>query len=111
MPLGRLPRRAQQESVRTGRVLAQQPVLAVVDARVTGDLGEVAADKREWVPLVGEPDPPDAFHGLLVPEVTTERIAGIRGINDHAAGAHDLGRAPDQADLRVFRVNFEQLCH
>ena len=38
---------------------------------------------------------------LLVTDVAAERVAGIRGIHDEPALAHDLHGAPDQAQLRI----------
>jgi hypothetical protein len=51
------------------------------------------------------------FHGRLVADLATQRVAGVGGIGDQAAGANNIHRPLDQALLGVRRMNFEILRH
>ena len=106
-PLRRLARRRQDERVRPRRERLQRAVLLVVHARVVRDLRQIAAHQREVMMLVGLADARDALHRLFVADVAAERIAGIRRIHDDAAGADQRDRLPDEARLRVLRVDLE----
>jgi hypothetical protein len=50
---------------------------------------------------VGIADSPDAVERILVADVASERVTGIRRVHDEPARANDVGRAPDQPQLRV----------
>lgn len=58
---------------------------------------------------VGTPDPADPLQRVLVADVATERIAGVGGIGDHPARAHDLDCAPDEPRLGILRMQIEVL--
>ena len=49
---------------------------------------------------VGLADAAHPLQGVLVADVTAERVAGIGRIGDYAARAHDFGRAADESRLR-----------
>src|ERR1700679_2079226 len=56
----------------------------------------------------------DAAHALqsrFVPNMATERVAGVGRIGDDAALAHDVGRTADKPRLRGERVQFKVLTH
>src|SRR4030095_2033162 len=106
-----LARCAQQEGVRSGRKLAQQAILAVVNSRGACNLRQVTAHQREMMLLAGHADAPDPLERILVPEMTAQRIAGIRRVDDHAALPNDVNGAPDEPQLRVQGVNLEELTH
>ena len=61
--------------------------------------------------LVNFADVQDFFHRVFVAELATQRIAGIGGVNNHAAVAHDVGGLLNQAVLRIIGVDGEKLCH
>jgi hypothetical protein len=67
--------RLENERVASGRRRLEHPELAVVDARVLRDLGEIAAHEREVVVLVDLPDCADTLHRRLVTDVAAERVA------------------------------------
>ena len=106
-----LARRRQQERERAGRPLADDPELPVVEPREVADLGQVAQHERQMMPFVDAADLPDAPRRVGVADVAAERVARIGRIGDHAAVAQDRRRLPDQARLRVGRVNLEELGH
>ena len=57
------------------------------------------------------PDARDALHGGLVADLAAERVAGVGGIDDHAATAKDFNAALDQSWLRIDRMDGEVLAH
>ncbi len=101
----------EDEGVGAGREALDQAVLLVADLGVLGDLGQVAAHQGEVVPVVEAPDSANAVHGLLVPHLAAQRIAGIGGIDDDATGAQDLHRLADEPRLGVIRMYLKELCH
>ena len=84
-----------------------QPELAGVDLGIARDLREVTADQREVVVPVGLTDAADALQSLFVPDMATERVAGIGRVGDHPARPQELDRLPDEAQLRIERMQFE----
>ena len=61
--------------------------------------------------LINLTNPPQALGRRLVADMAAERIAGVGRVDDHATGAHDICCLPDQARLRMGRVNGKKLCH
>ncbi len=110
-PTGDLARRAEDESKapRCGRL--QQTVSAVIDPSVARDLRQVAADQREVVAGIYLPDGANPFHGLLVADAATERVAGVSRIHDQPTVPYDVRGPLDQPLLRVRRMDDEILCH
>ena len=105
--LGRL----EDEGERPRRAELHQPVLAVVDARIAGQLAQVAAQQREVVLVVDAADAPQVLDRGLVVEMADERVARIGRDRGDAAGVQDLRRLLQQADLRVLGMDFEVLRH
>src|SRR6187200_3525842 len=56
-------------------------------------------------------NPTDLLERGFVPDVPTERVARIRGIDNDAVVANDLNGALQQAPLRIDGVHFEVLGH
>jgi hypothetical protein len=56
---------------------------------------------------VGLADAADALQSLFVPDKATERVSGIGRVGDHPAGPQELDRLPDEAQLRIERMQFE----
>jgi hypothetical protein len=61
--------------------------------------------------LVQRPDAADPFHAALVPDMTAQRITGIRGIDHQAVCANYLYRMVHQPQLRIDRMYLEKLAH
>ena len=110
-PPRHLARRRQQERVPPRRPLANDAELPVVEPREMADLGEVAQHQREMVSLVDTADLPDAPRRDGVADVAAQRIARVGRVRDDAALAQDRRRLPDEARLRVGRMNLEELGH
>ena len=55
--------------------------------------------------------PADAGQCMLVSQVTSQRIGGIRRIDHHATRTDNIRGLVDQARLRIFRMNAEELAH
>ena len=53
----------------------------------------------------------DPLRGARIAEMTPERVARIGRIRDDPAVAQDIGRLPDQARLRVDRMDLEGRRH
>jgi hypothetical protein len=73
------------------------------------DLSKVTAYEREVMALVHVSYRAYPFHRSLVADATTERVAGISGIDHDSALPHDLGGLTDQSRLRVFGMDGEKL--
>ena len=109
--LGRLARGRQQEGEGPGGVRLQQPELPGVQQGIAADFGQIPADQREVVVLVGVADAADALQRVLVAHVAAQRVARIRGIGDHPALPDDVHGLADQPRLGVLGVNFEVFGH
>ena len=57
------------------------------------------------------PDGPDPVQGLPVAQLRAQRVAGIRGVGDQAAGADDVHRLADRTGLGVLGVHIEVSRH
>jgi hypothetical protein len=53
------------------------------------------------VVTVSVADATNAIERVLVTNVATQRVTGIRRVHDETAVAHDLGGATDQPKLRI----------
>ncbi|MNT77648.1 hypothetical protein D3C71_1644060 [compost metagenome] len=56
-------------------------------------------------------DTADAFHGRLVFQFATQRVAGIGRIDDHPTFTQHIHRLVDQARLRVIWMDIKKLTH
>ncbi len=96
----RLARGLEQKGIRAGRMGPQQPVLPILHHGVLADLGQVAAHQSEMMITIRLPNVANTLKRRLVADVAAERIAGVRGVHDHAAAAQDLDGLADEAPLR-----------
>ena len=101
----------QDEGIGTGRGRFQQPVLAVVDARILRNFAQIAAQQGQVMLVVDAADAAQAFHRALVIQMADQRIAGIGRQRDDAAGVDDLRRLLDQPQLRIFGMDLKKLAH
>lgn len=99
----------QHKGVRPWREALEHAELTVIDARVSRNLGKIAAHERELMMPVELANTADTFGSVLVAEATSQRVAGIRGISDNGARAQTLRNLRQQTLLRVFRVKFEPI--
>ena len=91
----------QQEGVRPRRRRLEHAELPGFHLGVLADLGKIATHQREMVVTVRVANAADAIERILVADVTAERVAGVRRVNDEPTVAHDLGGAADQPQLRI----------
>ncbi len=75
------------------------------------DLRKIPQHECQVVSFVDAADLPDAPGRRRVADVAAERIARVRGIGDHAAGAQDGRRLPDETRLGIGGVHLEELSH
>src|SRR6516165_3118718 len=106
---GHFARGGKQKGVAPRYALLHDPELPVVELRVAANLGQVAADERQMMLRVDSPQRTNALGSRDVPDAAAERVARIGRICDYAAGASDRGRLPNQATLRVDRMDGEVL--
>ena len=95
----------QDERIASGCRRFQQAEVRVIELRVLRNLSQIAAHERQVVPFVHPTDGTHALHRGLVADVTTERIARIRRVNDDAPAANDLGSFADQSGLGILRMD------
>ena len=91
--------------------MLEQSVLAVIDARITGQLRQVAAQQREMVLVVDPADAAQRLRRVLVVEMAHQRVARVGRYRADATRVQDLRRLLEQAQLRVVGVHFEVLRH
>jgi intracellular septation protein len=89
----------------------QQPVLPIVEQRVLADLGEVPAHQSEMMVAIGLADGSNTFERRLIADVTSEGVAGIRGVDDHAAAAQRFHGLAHIAPLRGYGMQLQIDAH
>src|SRR5450631_2302576 len=110
-PPRRLGRRRKQERIRAWSTGLDEPELPGIKFCKTPDVGKIAAYQCEMMMTVCLADSPHALECVFVADMTAERIAGIGGIGDNAARAHDIRRTADKPRLRGCGVQFKVLTH
>jgi len=110
-PLGHLAGAAQDKGIGSRRMRLENAELGIVDLGIAPQLGQVAADQGEIVAAVEAADTEQTRGRFLVAHLAAEGIAGVGGINDHAALLENLHDLLDQALLRVVAVDVEELGH
>jgi hypothetical protein len=53
----------------------------------------------------------NTLHRVLVADMATNRVGGVGRVDHHPTVADDFHSLFDQARLRVFRMNLEELAH
>jgi hypothetical protein len=92
-------------------VRTQQTVLRIVDHGIFADLGKVAAYQGKVVIAIGLTDLSYPLESGFIADVTAERVARIRGVDDDAAGAQHLDRLAYEAPLRRDRMQLQIDAH
>ena len=110
-PFGHIPGRLQYERVGTGGGITHQSIGGIVYPGISAQLGQVAAHQREIMVISQSTDPPDALHGLLVSQLTAQRISRIRGIHHDTATLNDVNRLLYQTSLWCLGVDGKKLAH
>src|SRR5579884_2151214 len=103
----RLARRMQQKCIRPWQARFQNTKLPGIDLGEMSNFGQRAADERVVVMPVSLADAPHPLLGVLVTQMPSERVTGIRGIGDEAPTPHDLRRTADEPYLRVDGMQIE----
>jgi len=98
-----------QEGVAPRHALFHDPELPVVELSIAANLGEIAADERQMMLGIDPTQRTNAVCRGSVPDAAAERIAGVCGIGDYAAGPNDCRGLPNQAALGVDRMDGEIL--
>src|SRR5262249_24020511 len=104
-----LARSGQQEGEATRYAFLDDTELPVVELDVATDLGQIAAHQREMVLVVNLPQGTDTLDRRHVVEAAAQRIAGVRGIGDHATGAQDGSGLAHESRLRILGMDGEVL--
>ena len=90
---------------------AQQPILPIVDQRIFADVRQIAAHQREMMVAIRLPNLANPLEGGLVADMTAERIARIRRINDDRSAPQRIHRLPYVAALRRDRMQLQVDAH
>ena len=93
------------------RAELEEPVLLVVDARVAGQLTQVAAQKCQVMLAVDPAYATQILSRHLVVQMADQRVAGISRNRRDASGMENLNRLLQQARLGIFGVDFKVLRH
>ena len=101
----------QNERVRPRRQRFDQSVSPVIDPCIKADLGQVRANQREVVFLVGLSDPPDTIDCLSISYVTSERVAGICRVGDQPPALYGANNHRNASRLRIGGVHFDEFGH
>lgn len=107
----RFPGSLEKESVWSGRMGAQQPVLPVLQKRVLAHFREIPAHESEMMMPIGLADGADALERRLIANVTAERVTRIGWIDDHPAISQALGSLANEALLRRHRMKLQVDAH
>ena len=105
----RLARCMKKKSIWPWRACLEQSKLPCIETRVPPDVSEVSANECEMMMTTRTANGAQSLKGIFVVDVTSEGIARIRRIRDHASPAHDLRRLADRSQLGTDRVKFEVL--
>jgi len=106
---GSLACRLQNEGVRAGHAVFQQPELPSIQACEAPYFIQAGAHQSEMMVSIGPPDAPHALEGILVVDVAPEGVAGVRRVGDDAPAPHDLGSTADCPPLGIDGVKGEIL--
>jgi intracellular septation protein len=107
----RLARSLEQKRIWPGRMRPQQSILPIVDHGVFADIRKITAHQREVMIAVRLANLSDALECRLVADVTAERIARIRRINDHRTATQRFHRLAYIAALRGNRMQLQIDAH
>jgi intracellular septation protein len=107
----RLARGLEQKRIRSRRVCAQQSVLPVVDHGIFADVGKITAHQRKVMIAVRLANLADALERSFIADMTAERIAGIRGIDNHSTATQRFHRLANIAALRRDRMQLQIDAH
>ena len=86
-------------------------MLAIIESCVAGNLGEVAAHQREVMVFIHLPNGANTRHDVLVAQLATQRITGIRRVGYYTPGSNNGRRLPYQTQLGGNRVDGKELSH
>jgi hypothetical protein len=107
----RVARCLEEKCVRPRSVRTQQTVLPIVDQGVLPDIREVPAYQGEVMISVCLANVADSLERRLVANMTTERVARIRGVYDHPPSAQRFDGLTHVASLRRDRMELQIDAH
>src|SRR5262249_60547745 len=84
-----------------------QTKLPGVQPRVTPNIGQVSAHEREVMVAARAADRAQALERVLVVDMTSERVTGVRGISDDSTLTDDLRRLANRSHLRCDGMQLE----
>ncbi len=82
----------------------EQSVLAIVEFGVMRDFRKIPAHQGKMMMLIHLTDGANTRHYAFIAQLSTQRIAGIGRIRDHAARLDDTRSLPYQTQLRIIRM-------
>jgi hypothetical protein len=108
---GHLSRRLQNKGVRPRGCGFEQSVLTIINFGVIGNFRKITAKQGQVMAIIHAAYTPQAVNRALVIKTTNQRVTGIGRQRDDTARIDDLYRLPNQAWLRVVRMNLKILAH
>jgi len=106
-----IPGCQQQKGIRAGHIGLHQAKYRITDLCISCNPGKIFTHQCQIMFVVQLTNAPNTFQCILITNATAYGITGIRRIDHHAAIAQNVCRLPDQAFLRISRMNAEILCH
>src|SRR5665213_3942720 len=94
------------KSKRARQSLFQYPEGGIIDGLyVVGNMAQVIANKRK-IGLFGLniPYPANGFNGLMIGDITSQPVYGVRRVNDQSAFSQHLNHLFNGSRIGVFRI-------
>ena len=102
-------RRLEDKSITAGRARLEQPVFAIIEFRITGNFGQIAAHQGKVMVFTHLTNGANACHDVLVAQLAPQRITRIGRVSDDTPGAYDSCRLPYQAQLGIIRDEWKRI--
>ena len=97
--------------VTSGRDCLERSVLSIVEFGVTRDFRKVPAHQGKMMVLIHLTDGADTRHHAFIAQLSTQCIAGVSRIRDHAARLDNTRSLPYQPQLRIIGMYGKKLSH
>ena len=101
----------QDKGITAGRSCFELAKLGIIYFGISTQFAQIGTHQGKMVFLIDFTNRENALHRVFVAEFATQRIAGIRRVNDNAATADNVGGLLDEAVLGIIGMDGEKLCH
>ena len=101
----------QDKGVAAGRSCFKLAELGIIYFGVSTQFAQIGTHQGQMVFLIDFTNRENALHRVFVTEFATQRITGIRRVNDDTATTDNIGGLLDEAVLGIIGMDGEKLCH